>query len=160
LDSIATTQEGRESETSQAADPGAGPTLKAIRIAMAAAWTVVICVLCWTPGAIVNELEQGSPWFKLPNFDKVVHWGIFTLFAVLWLRTTTSRRRYLWVALAGLALAVITEVGQDILPVGRDGQIGDGVTDLIGLAIGLIGARWVEPLFRWAESLVFGRSSA
>lgn len=161
MDSITTTQEDRETAASPAVNPEVGPSLKAIRIAMATAWTVVICVLCWTPGAIVNRIEQESPWVKLiPDFDKVVHWGIFALFAVLWLRTTTSRRRYLRVGLAGLALAVVTEVVQDIAPVGRDGELADGITDLIGTAIGLIVARWVEPVFRWAESLVFGRPAA
>jgi VanZ like family len=160
LDSTTTTQEDRKSAVSSPATPGVGAGLKAIRILMAVGWTLVILVLCWTPGAIVNELEQGSPWLQIPDLDKVIHWGIFTIFTLLWLRTGTSPRRYLWVGLAGLALAVITEVGQNILPVGRDGEVGDTITDLIGVAIGLVAARWVEPPFRWAESVVFGRPAA
>ena len=132
-----------------------GPALAAFRIAMAVLWTLVICLLCWMPGQWVNEVEQGSPWFQIPDLDKVVHWGIFVLFTLLWLRTGTSRWRYAWVALAGLAMASITELVQMIPAIGRDGEVGDAITDLIGVAIGLGVFRWLEPLMRRAESLVF-----
>jgi hypothetical protein len=135
-------------------------TLKALRIAMAALWTLVICFLCWMPGRWVQEVGKGSPWFEIPDLDKVVHWGIFVLFTVLWLRTSTSRWRYAWVALGGLAMASITELVQLIPAVGRDAEVADGITDLIGVAIGLGVARWIEPLLRRAESLLFlGKSS-
>jgi hypothetical protein len=160
VDSLTTTQEHDEAAMSPAPRAADGVILKAIRIAMAAAWTVVIFALCWMPGEWVQEVEEGSPWFQIPDLDKVVHWGIFVLFTVLWLRVGISRRRYAWVALAGLAVAVLTEVGQLYLPVGRDGEVGDAITDLIGVAIGLGVARWIEPLFRRAESLVFGPRGA
>ena len=89
-----------------------GP-LEGFRIAMAALWTIVILVLCWMPGEWVQEVEEGSSWFQIPNLDKVVHWGIFVVFTVLWLRTGTSRWRYAWVALGGLAVASITELVQN-----------------------------------------------
>jgi hypothetical protein len=132
-----------------------GTTLAAFRIAMAVLWTLVICFLCWMPGRWVHEVEHGSPWFQLPDLDKVVHWGIFVLFAVLWLRTGTSRWRYAWVALGGLAMASITELVQNLPAIGRDAEVGDAITDLIGVAIGLAVFRWLEPLMRRAESLVF-----
>ena len=84
------------------------------RIAIAALWTIVIVVLCWMPGFVVQEIEKDSSWFQVPNLDKVVHWGIFFLFTVLWLRTSTSRWRYAWVALGGLAAASITEFVQNL----------------------------------------------
>jgi hypothetical protein len=147
-------------ENSEAAAPRAptaiGSNLKALRIAMAALWTLVILFLCWMPGRWVQKVEAGSPWFQVPDLDKVVHWGIFVLFTVLWLRTGHSRWRYVWVALAGLAVAAITELVQSSVPaIGRDGEIGDAITDLIGVAIGLTVARWIEPVLRRAESVVF-----
>jgi hypothetical protein len=160
VDSLTTMQEHDEAAASPAPRTAAGAILKAIRIAMAAAWTLVIFALCWMPGKWVQEVEGGSPWLQMPNLDKVIHWGIFVLFTVLWLRTGTSRRRYAWVVLGGLAVAALTEVGQIYLPVGRDGQVGDAITDLIGVAIGLGVARWVEPLFHRVESLVFGPRGA
>lgn len=131
------------------------PRAKTIRLALAVTWTLVICILCWMPRFLVQEVEGDSPWFQIPDLDKVIHWGIFFLFTVLWLRTGASKWRYAWVALAGLALAAITEIGQTLPAVGRDGEIGDGITDMIGVAIGLAVAPWIEPLWRWAESRVF-----
>lgn len=130
-------------------------SLKVLRLAMAVLWTVVICFLCWMPGRWVQEVGRASPWFELPDLDKVVHWGIFVLFTVLWLRTGTSRWRYAWVALGGLAMAAITELVQNLPAVGRDAEVADAITDLIGVAIGLAVAPWIEPLLRRAESLLF-----
>ncbi len=123
-----------------------------LRIAMAVSWTLAILFLCWMPGKWVQEVEGESAWLQIPDLDKVVHWGIFVLFAVLWLRTSTSRWRYVWVGLAGLAMAAITEIVQTVPAIGRDGEIGDAITDLIGVAIGMVVARWIETLLVRAES--------
>jgi VanZ like family len=153
VDSLSTIPDRDEAALPVSATPGS--ILSAVRIAMAVAWTLVILFLCWMPGRWVNEVEQGSPWFQIPDLDKVVHWGIFVLFTVLWLRTGTSRWRYAWVALGGLAMASITELVQSLPAIGRDAEVGDAITDLIGVAIGLGVARWIEPLLRRAEALVF-----
>ncbi len=123
---------------------------------MATLWTLVILALCWTPAPVVQELEEGPSWLLLiPNFDKLVHWGIFVVFAVLWLRTGASGWRYAWVALGGVALATISEVFQALPAIGRDASVADALTDLIGVAIGLAIFRWIEPLMERAESRLF-----
>jgi hypothetical protein len=133
----------------------ARPAIKALRLAMASIWTIVILVLCWLPRDLVEEVESGSGWFEIPDLDKVVHWGIFVVFAVLWLRLGTSRWRSAWVVLGGLATAVVSEVVQTHPSIGRDGNVADGVTDMIGVLLGLVVARWVEPLLRGLESRLF-----
>jgi hypothetical protein len=151
VDSLTTTQD----DAAPAAAPAPAAATKAamiVRFALAALWTLTIMVLCWMPGYIVQEVEEGSSWFAIPNLDKVVHWGIFVVFAVLWLRTSTSRRRYAWVTLGGLALAVITELVQMIPAINRNAGLDDGITDLIGVALGLAVARWIEPLLSRIES--------
>jgi hypothetical protein len=156
VDSLTTAQDDAEVAATHS-PAAAGTTLAIFRFAMATLWTLVILVLCWTPRPIVQELEEGPSWFLLliPNFDKLVHWGIFLVFSVLWLRTGTSRWRYAWVALGGLALAAITEIVQLLPAIRREASMADALTDLIGTAIGLAIARWVEPLLRRAESLLF-----
>ena len=109
---------------------------------------------------MVEKVEEGSSWFDIPNLDKVVHWGIFVVFTVLWLRLGTSRWRYAWVALGGLALAVVTEMVQTLPWIGRDGGLDDGITDVIGVVLGLIVARWIEPLLGGLESRLFRGSTA
>lgn len=126
------------------------------RIILASLWTVVILVLCWTPRQYVQEAAENTHWFAIPNFDKVVHWSIFVAFAVLWLRTSRSRTRYPVIALAGLGLAVVTELGQLLPQIRRDASLADGITDIIGLTLGLILARWLEPLLAWLESRILG----
>jgi len=105
----------------------------------------------------VREVEQSSPWFELPDLDKVVHWGIFCVFALLWLRTSRSRLRYWFVALGGLALAAITELVQNLPIVNRHGSVADALADLTGVIIALAIAKWVEPSLRFVESRLFGR---
>ena len=117
MDSVPTSPSLDQSTTPSAATPA---DLSRYRLAMAIFWTLLIMTLCWLPKAVVHELEDDSSWFEFPNFDKVVHAGIFVVFAILWARVLSSPRRLLWIALAGLCLAVATEVGQALPVVGRD----------------------------------------
>jgi hypothetical protein len=151
VDSLTTSQGDPEA----AAAPVPTTATKAattFRFALAALWTLVIMALCWMPRYIVQEVERGSSFFEIPNFDKLVHWGIFVVFSLLWLRTSTARWRYAWVALGGLAVAGITELVQNVPAIGRDASVADAATDLVGVAIGLAVARWVEPLLSRLES--------
>ncbi len=130
------------------------------RLTMASLWTIVILILCWMPKSVIEEVEEGSRWFDIPNLDKVVHWGIFVVFTVLWLRIGTSRWRYAWVVLGGLALAAVSEIVQNLPWIGRDGELDDGITDMIGVLLGLIIARWIEPLLSGLESRLFRGSTS
>jgi hypothetical protein len=137
----------RPSSTSQ--------TLRRFRLGMALLWTLAILVLCWIPGFWLNQVETRSDWFTIPNLDKVIHWSIFTGFSVLWVRVGSSRRRYLWVGLGGLALAAVTELVQNLPLIGRDGNIGDATGDLLGTLAGLAVAPLLEPMIRFVESRLF-----
>jgi VanZ family protein len=114
--------------------------------------------LCWLSPRWVHKVERSSSWFEIPNLDKIVHWGIFCAFALLWLRVSGSRRRYCFVALGGLALAAITELVQNLPIVNRNGSVADALADFIGVLIGLAIASWVEPFFRLIEARLFGKT--
>ena len=135
--------------------PATRSAVSHFRLAVASLWTVVIMMLCWLPGPMVQELEEGSSWFKIPDLDKLVHAGIFVLFSILWARALSSRRRYAWVALGGFALAIVTELVQKLPAVGRDGSIADAVTDAAGVLAGIAVTPLVEPLARFLESRIF-----
>lgn len=69
-----------------------------------------------------------------PGTDKVVHLALFTLLA------TTGRHARIptWPLAAGLAgYAVLSEVLQEALPLGRSATVGDVLADLGGAAAGL-----------------------
>ncbi len=130
------------------------------RAMLAVFWTLVILMLCWLPKEVLREVEDDSSWFQIPNFDKVVHWGIFLLFTMLWLPVWSSRWRFLWVGLAGLVLAVVSEAGQAMPIVGRDASVADAVTDVIGVLLGLVLAPAIEPLVQRVESLILRKSTS
>lgn len=114
--------------------------LKRLRLVSAIAWTLVILILCWTPDIYLPvEEEPGLLSYLLPvPIDKLVHAGIFLVFAVLWLRALGgTRTSYVWVVLAGIALAAISELGQEVPIVHRDGSWDDGLADAIGVVLGI-----------------------
>src|ERR1700716_2726133 len=93
-------------------------------------WTMVILVLCWLPWFLMPADETGPRPFFVPNFDKLVHLGIFAVFALLWMRVGPPIGKAGRVFLAGLALAIISELGQELPIVGRDATVMDGVADV------------------------------
>ncbi len=112
-----------------------------IRLLAALGWTILIAGLCWTPRAVVREVEEEAGFWLVPHFDKVVHLGMFAGFAFLWL-AAARRPRYGAVALAGLAFAVATELGQLAPQVNRTADLDDAVFDLVGVALGSLAFRF------------------
>ncbi len=129
--------------------------LKSIRVATAVLWTVVILTLCWLPRQYVREIEGDSSWFEIPNLDKIVHCGIFVVFAILWIRVAPSRRTIWAVVLGGFAIGALSELGQLVPFVNRDAELYDLVTDSVGVLIGVAIAPLVEPVIRFVERRIF-----
>lgn len=108
-----------------------------LRFIAAMGWTIVIAVLCWTPSKVVARVGEESGFLGIPHFDKIVHAGIFAVFAFLWL-AAMRRPRYAAVLWAGLALAVVTELGQMIPAVNREAGIDDAAADFLGALAGCL----------------------
>jgi hypothetical protein len=125
-----------------------------LRVWAALLWTVVILILCWTPRTYLPVVEDQGSYFEFVHLDKVVHAGIFIVFSVLCLRAMPSRPlSYLIVLLAGLLLAVVTEVVQNVPIINREGEIGDVVTDVAGVLLGFPLYRFIEGRYdRWRLS--------
>ncbi len=151
----------KRSEVTVAAPPPAiWRDRQTLRWAAAVAWTLVIMALCWLPSEFVHEVEGSSSWFEIPNLDKVVHSGIFVVFALLWARVWTWPQRNLWVVNLGLGLALLTEFVQGLPIIGRDAGLDDAIADFAGVVIGIAIIPLVEPLFRAIENRLFGESTA
>jgi hypothetical protein len=129
-----------------------GNRLKVVRLGVAILWTLLIMVLCWIPRGFVHKIEEESSWFRLPSLDKVIHFGMFVVLAILWRRYDSSRRAIGAIVLGGVALGVLTELGQLLPVVSRNADLYDVVMDGIGLAIGVAIAPYVEPLLGFFES--------
>ena len=87
--------------------------------------------------------ETGPRPFFIPNFDKLVHLGIFAVFAVLWMRAGPPIGKARRVFLFGLALAIISELGQELPIVSRDANLMDTVADMVGVGVGLLAYSWL-----------------
>ena len=109
---------------------------------LAIGWTLLILVLCWTPPRHLPASETAPSFFKFAHADKVIHAAIFAGFAILW-RRATSPSSAVVIAVSGVALAVITELGQATPIVGRDADLWDAVADGTGVAVGLTAAAWL-----------------
>ncbi|RZT85251.1 VanZ family protein [Pseudonocardia sediminis] len=97
------------------------------RFAPLGAAIVLSLVVFFTPASGVPTAPPGT--------DKVIHLLVFALLAV------TGRWAGLRAGplLAGLVLyAGVSEVLQSVLPIGRDGDVLDALTDLAGALLGLL----------------------
>ena len=109
-----------------------------MRLLSAWLWTATILIVCWTPDIYLPVRERRGSLLEQVHLDKVVHLGIFGVFAVLWLRALPLLpQRFLRIGLAGAALAAITEIVQNLPVVHRDGEFSDWVADVLGLPLAM-----------------------
>lgn len=89
--------------------------------------------------------------------DKINHvLGFMTM--TVWFCALFERRRWLMVGVALLALGVLIEVTQGLLPTGRKADVLDLVADLLGIAAGVMLARLgLEGWPSWFERVLVGK---
>lgn len=91
---------------------------------LAVLWTLGILLACSLPG-------ESLPSVGLFAFDKLIHFGLFAGFGVLWCWALPGRTTR--VLLFGLAYAVLTEVYQGFLPFERTPDPYDALANALGL---------------------------
>jgi VanZ family protein len=106
-------------------------------------WTVIIGILCCLPGKVLPK-ETG---FTIPQFDKIVHIGMFGGFVFLWNLYLSKRSSALRFLLKGFfifyVIGNIYGIGMEYVQKywipGRDYDLADIIADMIGsgLAYGL-----------------------
>lgn len=108
------------------------------RWALVCGWSLVILGLCWWPKEMMPAPEGGGMAIYMMPLDKIVHFGVFLGFAALLahaiLRDGWARFRV--VVLAGMAFAVISELGQLSPLVNRDAGLDDLTADMLGVLAG------------------------
>lgn len=104
--------------------------------ALSIGWALLILALCSIPGTSIPD-------YTLFSFDKLGHFGMFFIGALLWLRAWPERPG--WVFAAGLAFSVGTELYQGLVPfLGRNADPFDVLADVVGLVAGLSLALWLR----------------
>lgn len=98
----------------------------------ALAWlgTAILLVLCYAPTPEV-------PGPDVPHADKLAHVAAFFAVALAWRLSGLSVRGTL---LVGILLILVTEIGQALLPTGRQGDVMDALGDLAGILAAILAA--------------------
>ncbi|MGC8640678.1 MAG: VanZ family protein [Isosphaeraceae bacterium] len=123
--------------------------MKRLRLISAVLWTVIILMLCWTPDVYLPVDEDPNSWKIMLHVDKIVHLGIFAVFTVLWLRALPATWKWsVALVLAGLALAAITEVVQNVPLIHREGEVQDAAADFAGVLLGFPLCWWIESVLK------------
>jgi hypothetical protein len=119
-------------------------TWKRVSLILAVLWTLVIMAVCWIPMSLLgSDGGTGGGIFDIPYFDKIVHFGVFVGFAVLWHLATTGPRQSLRIIAWGIGLAILTEVVQQLPLIGRQSDVEDAACDVAGLVLGTLVVRWL-----------------
>jgi VanZ family protein len=102
------------------------PIPRRLRLVVFAA---AVAVVLWATLAPTRDLPSVNLW------DKAEHAVAF--FGLTFLGVWAMPRWRLRVAAAMLALGVVIEIAQAVMPLGRDGDIRDAMADSVGILIGL-----------------------
>jgi hypothetical protein len=101
-------------------------------------WTGIFVLTHWPE---IDRWTSGLGW-KFPGLDKVVHFGLYAGWGVLWWWLLTggarrlTRREMNWLIVGGIAYAVFDETTQTI--VGRQPEVLDLLADVAGVAAACI----------------------
>ena len=93
-------------------------------------WLAIICYALFIPA---DDLPL-EPFFRIPHFDKIVHFGLFFVFCILLLRPFKRLRLnyYLLAPLISIILSGILETSQHVLSVSRNSDIRDFIANSLG----------------------------
>lgn len=106
------------------------------------AWFLIVGVLTLMPGSDIPKVG----WLdQIPNFDKVVHAGLFGgiifLFCMPYFKAPISYRQklnyFIWISSAAIVWGISIELIQKFLVPGRSFDLSDWLADSIGVLIAL-----------------------
>jgi VanZ family protein len=106
-------------------------------------WAIMILILTGVPGNFFNGINSQWVW---PHTDKIVHWFIFAVFSFLLLyghriQYPDYRIRYKPVMFAlalGIAFSAVTELLQQHVFRGREGDFADFLANVAGTLSGAL----------------------
>ena len=112
---------------------------------LAVLWTLGILVACSLPG---DELPTIN--LDLLEPDKIAHFILFFLLGWFWLEALpVTRKNKLIIGILGALYAILTEVYQSVLPLGRTADPMDSVANMIGLFTAIKSYPWIRARIRF-----------
>jgi VanZ family protein len=98
-------------------------------------WLLLISVLFFLPGAAL----PGKGLFDIPHFDKLVHFGFFTVLLFLWRFHFGLAAKYNYLLLLGaLCYGFAVELVQHYLIANRSFDVNDVFADMAGATVGVL----------------------
>lgn len=93
-------------------------------------WLAIICYALFIPA---DDLPL-EPFFRIPHFDKIVHFGLFFVLCLFLLRPFKrfQLNYYLLAPLISIVLSALLETSQHILSVSRNSDIKDFIANSLG----------------------------
>ncbi|MEO1655283.1 MAG: VanZ family protein [Bacteroidota bacterium] len=120
-----------------------------MRLFLALFWTILISLLCFTPG-------QALPDLSIFSYDKLGHFALFAGFVVLWGRAfqgmSSIHQPIQRALLMAIGFSALIEIVQHFLIPNRSGEWADFLADVIGCGIGLV-YLWLSPGGKKKEDL-------
>ena len=96
-------------------------------------YTLILIIL-----SIVPVPDLGLPQFKLLEFDKLIHFIMYLIFALIWgLKIENFLERKMEISAYLILFGLVLEILQHVLPFGRYFDLGDFVANSIGVLFGV-----------------------
>jgi VanZ family protein len=110
-------------------------------------WLVFIAVLCFMPAEDIPK----TPLILIPHFDKLVHFGMYFILAVLLIRPLRFFRMPVWpvTLLISVFIGGMIEILQFAITDTRSASWGDFFADTAGAIVGLLVYEWLVNGKRW-----------
>lgn len=99
-------------------------------------WLSIICYALFIPS---DDLPLKS-FFRIPHFDKMVHFGLFFVFCLLLLRPLKKLqlKYYLLAPFITILLGALLEIGQQVISNSRSSDIKDFIANSVGAIAAVI----------------------
>ena len=96
-------------------------------------YTLILIIL-----SLVPIPDLGLPRFKLLEFDKLIHFIMYLIFALIWgLKIENFLERKMEISAYLILFGLVLEILQHLLPFGRYFDLGDFVANSIGVLFGV-----------------------
>jgi len=117
---------------------------------LAVLWTLLIMVALTIPGGSIPDSN-------ILQLDKLIHASLFLVLTLLWLVALSqgSLMRGIVILATIVVYAVLTEVYQEVMPIGRSADMLDSLADAAGAIIAFL--LWIAPrkaMERWRQHSV------
>ncbi|MFT7230574.1 MAG: VanZ family protein [Bacteroidia bacterium] len=109
---------------------------------LAILWTLFIASSCLLPPSAFRSFSFNT----LLGLDKIVHFVLYAIFILLWALAFRyiSLKQKIALLLMGITYGVLIEVLQSTMAIGRNYDIGDIVSNIIGCVTGVILISFVQ----------------